>query len=1195
MNRWGAFALALTPAVQDGPGTPWHESLYLGNGGVWRRRIRVEVRNGTDRPAAGDPVDVRVGSGPGEADLAGARADAVRVCDALGRELLYRVAGPGGREIRKGPVPPGGALTLPGECAPGATAVMYVYFDNPDAWPVPEFLEASGGVRNGGMEDGEGDAPLGWRHDDNDDGHRTFWVSESPHGGARCLKTVVADGAEHTWISTRQRGIRIVGGARYEMRAWVRARDVKGYAGWYIHVGTDENPMMAAPMLSGGGGTYDWKEVRAEFNAPEGADTAGVGTVLRGTGAAWFDDVSLVCMSPARLEAASSRPERLEFREVGAGEPWIDDGGPWRCRVPIRVANLSDEPLEGCLISADIAPALIWSRTRSDRAAFMVTGGGRRLPHYRLQDLLLFEGRVEPRTVRTFYLYVGEGAPGTGARPPAGLPVEYAPNPAVPGGENLRARSMSLPEYAALLASPRNRVKNPGFEQGGEEPDSWAGADTGKDMVIEEGGLFGRRCARMTVPVERRKEWTGWRQDVPVRPGRRYLYAAWLKSRGVTGGGLQLHAHIRRPGGDLVGENAFAGVGPALTGTRGWTLLADVIAVPRDAGIFQIHLTMQASGTAWHDGVVLAEVAPSVVGTPQVRPRPAAAGVSVWPVNPVVKVFREDVPPAAVTPAAISCARNEREPLQLAVRSARAVPEVRVEVVPPRNAAGRAIEGVEICVVGFVPVDHPSNYYSSRSPAWHRKVPAGRGGCDGWPGWWPDPLLPQARFELKPETTQPVWITFSVPKEAAAGDYSGRVRFTTAGSALADVPFTLRVRDFELPEETHLKAVYDCRQRGREWLLPGRTQEEGRRAFWAFMAERRVCPDTVKPEPRLEFREGRVVADFAGFDRAAEYYFDVQKFPHAYTPWQFYLFGWGHPPGAKFGQQPYEGAYPFENADRGRLRPEYKRIFQACIREYWEHVKARKWDKKIVFYISDEPHDSDPKIRAQMKALCEMVREVDPGIRIYSSTWHHQPEWDGCLDVWGIGHYGIVAPAKMEEIRRRGASIWWTTDGQMCLDTPYCAIERLLPHYAFKYGAEAYEFWGIDWLTYDPYEVGWHRFLPHDFGPGREKSHVRYPNGDGYLAYPPRHGRFVSSVRLEQVREGLEDYEYLRILRSLVERLRGLGRDVRAGERALEEASRLVESPCEIGRYSTRILPYPDRVLEVRESVARAIEALLGR
>jgi hypothetical protein len=49
---------------------------------------------------------------------------------------------------------------------------------------------------------------------------------------------------------------------------------------------------------------------------------------------------------------------------------------------------------------------------------------------------------------------------------------------------------------------------------------------------------------------------------------------------------------------------------------------------------------------------------------------------------------------------------------------------------------------------------------------------------------------------------------------------------------------------------------------------------------------------------------------------------------------------------------------------------------------------------------------------------------------------------------------------------------------------------------------------------------------------------------------------------------------------------------VRAGEQALAEAAGLVVSPCEIGRYSTRILPDPDRVFVIREAVARAIEEM---
>ena len=45
-----------------------------------------------------------------------------------------------------------------------------------------------------------------------------------------------------------------------------------------------------------------------------------------------------------------------------------------------------------------------------------------------------------------------------------------------------------------------------------------------------------------------------------------------------------------------------------------------------------------------------------------------------------------------------------------------------------------------------------------------------------------------------------------------------------------------------------------------------------------------------------------------------------------------------------------------------------------------------------------------------------------------------------------------------------------------------------------------------------------------------EESWKRYPNGDGYIIYPGKpigEDGLIGSIRLKQVREGAEDYEYL--------------------------------------------------------------------
>lgn len=567
----------------------------------------------------------------------------------------------------------------------------------------------------------------------------------------------------------------------------------------------------------------------------------------------------------------------------------------------------------------------------------------------------------------------------------------------------------------------------------------------------------------------------------------------------------------------------------------------------------------------------------------------------MWPVNAIVKVFHEDTPSLRTQSARITCARNELEPLQVAIRSLRALSGVSVHISAPIGPGGAKLSKWEVGVVGYVPIDHPSDYSSSTSPAYYRKTASGPGGSDGWAGMWPDPLLPAASFDMAANQTQPVWVTFRVPKDARAGDYKGALQLRQGSKTLVTLPFSVHVWDFALPEKINLKAVFDTRQGDSMWQLPGKTSEETRTAFWRFMADHRLSPDRIQPEPNITYRDGKVVADFDAYDTAAKIYFDEMKFPHSYTPGAFYLFGWANLPDVRFGENPYEGIYPYAGADRRHLRPEFKRAYQACLKAYWDHMKAMGWADRITLYLSDEPFSTEKPIIDQMKAICEMIREVDPSIPIYSSTWSHQPEWDGYLNVWGFGHYGLVPVSTMKKVQADGATMWWTTDGMMCTDTPYCAIERLLPHYCFKYGAKAYEFWGVDWLTYDPYQFGWHAFISQSTGPDSPAQWVRYPNGDGFLAYPPgplKLDRAVPSIRLEQAREGEEDYEYLYALKDLVQRGKTASKDVSAGEQALALANGLVDSPCDIGRYSSHILPDPDRVFSVKVAVARAIERL---
>jgi hypothetical protein len=1161
-----ALLMAACPSMAE---SHWHHPLYLGNDGYWRHRVPVIVSNAGDHAVAGAPVVLTVGKETGQADLVGAAAEAVRVVDAGGAEMLFAIYGPRGETVTGGAIPDGSALVIPAECGPHASATYYVYFGNPSAWPVPDFLESLVGVRNGGVEDGSGRAPSGWVPDGGDSQHQVSWTTAHPHSGSHCLTTVVSSGAAPTWISTRQQGIHVSPGATCTLSAWVRAENVVGQAGWYLHVGNAANPMLINQVLSGGSGTYHWKQVSFTFMVPPEADRVDLGTVLYGTGAAWFDDVSLDCSSAAAVTARAWPRESLSLTESGNDAAWYEakagDDRQWNYRAPVKAINVSGRALPGVLVQADIGPLLTRLGARLNRNSIRVTDGATLLPSYQFGSVLCFGSDLPARGARTYFIYLSEDS-----RIP----------PVRPSG------------YESLLASPHDSARNASFEMGASQPDGWsANTPPGGKTRTDGLGLFGARSAVMSVPASAALGWYGWHQDVPVQPGGSYLLAGWVKTEGVTDGSVQLYAHYRNAAGELCGSKQYAAAGPPLSGSSDWTLMAGVFDMPEDCVTFQLHLTMHAHGTVSYDGIVVAQVHAGILGALQARDSGQASDLSVWPVNAIVKVFQDDPTPADISPARITAARSEREPLQLAVRSSEAIAGVSIDVVSPVNPKGDRLADVSVAVVGYVPIDHGSGYYQSRTPAWRRRYPTDPGQSDGWAGVWPDPLLSASTFSLKPGVTQPFWVTVTVPRSAMSGDYRGAVRLLKGGKVLKEVPFTVHVWDFQLPDEHHLAAIYDVRL-GDLWNVLGLSAEQVNDQIRQFMSAYRVCPDAIFPEPDISYQAGRVTAEFTAFDAAAERYFGDLRFPHTYTPWFLYAFGWGLPPQEVFGEKPYEGEWPYPDADRSRLRPAYKQAYQAVLRAYWEHLKAKGWADKAVLYLSDEPFASDPKIVAQMKALCDMVHEVDPAIPVYVSTWSYVPEWQGCINVWGIGHYGIVSPEQMHQIRARGDRLRYTTDGQMCTDTPYCAIERLLPHYCFQYDVEAYEFWGFTWLTYNPHEFGWHAYIAQTDQPG-SSYYVRYPNGDGFLAYPGGpvgHPGPVSSIRLEQAREGAEDYEYLLLLRDLVVRQRAAGRDATSGEAALALAKALVPIPNAGGRYSSQILPDPGQVLAVKEAVAKAIE-----
>jgi hypothetical protein len=425
-----------------------------------------------------------------------------------------------------------------------------------------------------------------------------------------------------------------------------------------------------------------------------------------------------------------------------------------------------------------------------------------------------------------------------------------------------------------------------------------------------------------------------------------------------------------------------------------------------------------------------------------------------------------------------------------------------------------------------------------------------------------------------------VWLTLRVPAEAEPGVYRSSIAIQPANAPTFRVPLRITVWDFDVPATSRLKVIYDFRE-GQNAPF-GDTGEASRRRWYRFMAEHRISPG-ILPAPRFERKNGRITMDTTEFDGAAAVCLDELGMNVFYSPWFFYAFGWARAPKKVLGAEPFS--------------KEYVETYTTCLRMFMAHLREKGWADKMILYISDEPHFRHEHVREQMVKLCEMIRSVEPEMPIYSSTWRYCPDWADHISVWGAGPHGSFPVDVLQGRQAAGDTIWFTTDGHMCTDTPYCAIERLLPWLCWKYGVEAYEFWGLNWYTYNPWQFGWHRFISQS-DDGKRFYYVRYPNGDGYLAYPGTPisiRRPVSTIRLEQAREGVEDSEYLFLLDSLLLKARRQGLATKRESRAREAAAGLVSMPNRGGRYSTALLPEPDAVPRLRAGVAKAIESLQRR
>ncbi len=191
----------------------------------------------------------------------------------------------------------------------------------------------------------------------------------------------------------------------------------------------------------------------------------------------------------------------------------------------------------------------------------------------------------------------------------------------------------------------------------------------------------------------------------------------------------------------------------------------------------------------------------------------------------------------------------------------------------------------------------------------------------------------------------------------------------------------------------------------------------------------------------------------------------------------------------------------------------------ALLKEWYKFLKENNWLDITVQHVADEPHEN---CSLQYRILSGIVRKFMPGIRIIEAV--DCPDLAGAVDIWVPKNNKYIEHNDIYEwYRKNGDEIWYYTCcmpgghfANRLLDMPLIRT-RMLHWGNYKYNLTGYLHWGFNCC--DPK------------GNSLEETcgGKNFPAGDMNLVYPCG-DRVLLSLRLEQMRSGVEDYELLKIL-----------------------------------------------------------------
>lgn len=510
--------------------------------------------------------------------------------------------------------------------------------------------------------------------------------------------------------------------------------------------------------------------------------------------------------------------------------------------------------------------------------------------------------------------------------------------------------------------------------------------------------------------------------------------------------------------------------------------------------------------------------------------------MQVWTKSSYENIFQDSHIPWTIFDAGyeLVMAKNERESFQIVLRSEdsftiRSVTFSDLICGEERIAASNVSYGF----VEYV-FSHDNTMYVAEK-ALLRKAPA----------WFPDPISNDRSIEVTARTTQPVWITVYVPKDAVPGMYQGCATVHTSQGDFK-VSYSVEVCDVAIPDPNEAAFTYSHHQQiAGSWWLPKEQDtiyniygyERWSDSWWEVVKDIAEKMGTHRHNCLFVNLQQILLDGGTTLDEEGTYHFNWSKMDE-------YIYFFMKHGSIKWLQGNYLTSIEYEDYDYmtfvlvrdekgntllsqahydSEIAENWMRQFLPALQNYLEE---RGWLKMWEQHVGDEPRNDAQ--RTKFDFIYKQVRKYAPKLMLGDAVF--LMDFADHLVKTGVD---IIIPEEdvyeqnkefFQDAAEKGVKVFvynccGPTDTWLnrFIDKPVWEM-RSLAWLLYSWNVNYYSHWGFNF---------WNNWTQMEFMTVDEEE----SKGDHYTIYPDPHSNKVrSSIRYEANRDAAEDFELLTIL-----------------------------------------------------------------